>query len=168
MSQHFFCFSLETVKQHGCALRRSNVEEKIYFFAINVDRTTKWSVQMKIFIHFSGQRWKYLYIFQASLHLHFRSPLNTPVYFLGSPLSIPVCFLGFPPTMLSWVPTWICFSGSPPTHPNMFSLGPTTHPNMLSLGPTHPYASEGGMGPHPNMLPWVHTLVSFLGSPPTH
>ena len=65
----FFFFSFLTkITPAWLWLRELKIKAKEHCLCINIDITTKWSLQMEIFVHFL--------CFQASLRLPFSSPLN--------------------------------------------------------------------------------------------
>ena len=70
-----FCFSL--VKSEATWLHPEDVryEAEKYFFWIDVDRPSKWNMEMKLFAHFLH--------FGANLQLQFSSPLNTDFFWPG-------------------------------------------------------------------------------------
>ena len=60
--------SSEEIKTEAKKKKKKEEEEKKHFFCMNIDRTTKWSLQMEIFQHFL--------LFQANLRAWFSSPLK--------------------------------------------------------------------------------------------
>ena len=66
-SQRFHARHWSRANQHSCTQKSSNSNPKKYVFCINLDRTTKITIQAKIFARFLR--------FQASLHLRFGPPL---------------------------------------------------------------------------------------------
>ena len=68
LSQPFFALFLTKSTPAWLWLRELKIKAKEHCLCINIDITTKWSLQMETFVHFL--------CFQASLRLPFSSPLN--------------------------------------------------------------------------------------------